>query len=70
MHLVQLFGYSSYSMYYLYVLIRSLCVLLTQLEFKGNFYPFLREFFVVFRNPDTAYVLRKKSWNPYPPHYF
>lgn len=59
-----------YSMYYLYVLIRALCVLLTQLELKGNFYPFLREFFVVFRNPDRAYILRKRSWNPYPPYYF
>jgi hypothetical protein len=59
-----------YSMYYLYVLVRELCELCAELECKGRFYPFLREFFVVFRNPSRSWILRKKSWNPHAPFHF
>jgi hypothetical protein len=59
-----------YSMYYLYVVVRELCDLCAELEWQGRFYPYLREFFVVFRNPDRSWILRKKSWNPHAPFHF
>lgn len=59
-----------YSMYYVYTIIRFLCEILSELEWKGQFYPFLREYFVVFLNPEKQYVLNKKSWNPLPPYRF
>jgi hypothetical protein len=59
-----------YSMYYLYVIVRFLSKLCTELEFHGDFFPFLREFFMIFRNPEKDEILRKKSWNPHAPYRF
>jgi hypothetical protein len=59
-----------YSMFYLYQIAYFLSQLLTELEYAGNFFPYLREFFVVFRNDDRRYILRKKSWNPVSPYHF
>lgn len=59
-----------YSMYYIYVIVRFLSNLLADLQHEERLYPFLQEFFVVFRNSDKSYVLNKKSWNPNPPYKF
>jgi len=59
-----------YSMYYLYILIRYLSQLLQFLEEKGEFYPFLREFFMIFMVEKREEIIRKKSWNPFPPYKF
>ena len=59
-----------YSMYYVYVLVRYLAELLGLLEAEGRFYPYLREFFMVFLNDNRDAILRKKSWNPFPPYHF
>lgn len=59
-----------YSVYYLYVIIRYLSNLCLHLEYLGNFYPMLHEYFMIFRHDDDSYVLRKKSWNPNPPYHF
>jgi hypothetical protein len=56
-----------YSMYYLYTIVRFFINLLTELGYKGNFYPYLREFFAIFNNADKDYILRKKVWNPMSP---
>lgn len=60
----------TYSRYYLYDLVRLACNTLTELEYKGGLYPHLREFFFLFMNDDKQWILRKKSWNPYPPYNF
>lgn len=59
-----------YSMYYVYTIIRYLCQLLKFLECKGNYYPYLRENFVIFEVEERNYILQKKSWNPLPPYKF
>jgi len=59
-----------YSMYYVYIIIRYLSNLLKTLEYKGQFYPFLREFFIIFMIENRGEILRKKSWNPLPPYKF
>lgn len=59
-----------YSKYYLYTLVRFVCEIQRELEYKGNFYPYLREFFTLFTSRDRRWVLHKKSWNPYPPYHF
>ncbi|HBG19302.1 MAG TPA: hypothetical protein DDY32_08525 [Desulfobulbaceae bacterium] len=56
-----------YSMYYVYVIIRYLTKLLIYLEDKGSFFPFLQEYFVIYRDEDRSEILRKKSWNPLQP---
>ncbi len=53
-----------YSMYYIYVISRFLADLLGSLEAKGQFYPFLRESFVIFQCDSKPYILRRKTWNP------
>jgi hypothetical protein len=53
-----------YSMYYLYVLARILSELLADLEYKGGYFPYLREFFWVFMLDDKRRVLAKKTWSP------
>ena len=53
-----------YSMYYLYTIARFFSNLCAGLEEKGNFYPYLREFFLIFRINDKSQVLGKKIWNP------
>jgi hypothetical protein len=53
-----------YSMFYLYTVARFLSELCSELEYKGNFYPYLREFFVLFRIEDNRYVLNRKRWLP------
>lgn len=59
-----------YSMYYVYIIIRYLSLLLKSLEHKGEFFPFLREFYVIFMIENRSKILRKKSWNPLPPYKF
>lgn len=59
-----------YSMYYVYIIVRYLSNLLKTLEYKGQFYPFLREFFFIFMIENRSEILRKKSWNPLPPYKF
>ncbi len=59
-----------YSRYYLYIIIRFACNVLKELEFKGNFYPCLREFFWLYMIKERSDILRKSSWNPHPPYYF
>ena len=54
-----------YSVYYIYILIRFLSKLLTELEYKGNFYPNLREFFWIFEIEDKSVILRRKTWDIY-----
>jgi len=56
-----------YSMYYLYTIARFLSNLCAELEYKGNFYPCLREFFTIFRINDKRLILRTKIWNPKSP---
>ncbi len=53
-----------YSMYYLYTVARFLSDLCYELESKGNFYPYLHEFFVIFAVHDKKHILRKKTWIP------
>jgi hypothetical protein len=59
-----------YSMYYIYVAIRFIAELFISLEYCGNFFPCLREFFILFNNNSKTEILRKKSWNPNPPYKF
>ena len=53
-----------YSMYYLYTIARFLSNLCAALEYKGNFYPYLREFFAIFIVEDKKQILGKKTWLP------
>ncbi len=59
-----------YSVYYIYVIVRFLSNLLEKLEDTGNFFPYLSEYFTIFRITDKSYILRKKSWNPIRPYHF
>jgi hypothetical protein len=59
-----------YSKYYLYSLVRFVCDIQRELEYKGNFFPCLREFFPLFTSRDRERILKKKSWNPFPPYHF
>jgi len=54
-----------YGMFYLYSIVRFLSNLLWHLD--KNYYPMVSEYFVIFRNPDNAYVKGRKTWNPYEP---
>ena len=54
-----------YSVYYVYILIRFLSKLLTELEYKGNFYPYLREFFQIFEIEDKSVIIGRKTWDIY-----
>jgi hypothetical protein len=51
-----------YSMYYLYTISRFLSNLLARLESKGTFYPYLSEFFMIFRCDDKNDILQTKIW--------
>jgi hypothetical protein len=59
-----------YSMYYLYLVSRFAAEVLRELEFQGNAFPALHEYFAVFTNSDKRYILGRKSWNPAPPYRF
>jgi len=59
-----------YSKYYVYSIVCFVCDIQRELEYKGEFFPYLREFFVLFTNQDRNWILRKKSWNPFPPYRF
>lgn len=59
-----------YSRLYLLALVKYVCNVLRELEYKGNFYPCLREFFPVFTGGNRKDDLKKKSWNPFPPYHF
>lgn len=59
-----------YSRLYLLAQVKYVCNVLRQLEYKGNFYPCLREFFPVFTGGNRKDDLKKKSWNPFPPYHF
>ena len=52
-----------YSMFYVFCIVRFLSELLWHLD--KNLYPFVSEYFVDFRQPDDAYVKRRKVWNLY-----
>lgn len=54
-----------FSSYYLYCLARFACQVLVELEYAGNFFPCLREFFPLFTSDDRAWILSRKSWDPY-----
>ncbi|SDN72057.1 hypothetical protein SAMN05720382_10735 [Polaromonas sp. JS666] len=54
-----------FSMYYLYQLSRFACEVLRELEYEGNFFPTLREFFPLFMSDEKAWVLSRKTWDPY-----
>lgn len=54
-----------FSMYYLYCLSRFVCQVLVELEYEGNFFPTLREFFPLFTSDDRAWILARKTWDPY-----
>lgn len=51
-----------YSMFYMYRIIRVIANALGTIESEGGFYPFLSEFFILFRCPDDSYVKTKKRW--------
>ena len=59
-----------YSMFYSFLLVRGICDVLRELEYKGNFFPCLREFFAVFNQTDKNFILSRKTWNPMPPYHF
>lgn len=59
-----------YSTYYTYVIINFLVNVLRDLEFQERSFPMMHEYFMIFGNDDTRYILRKKSWNPNPPFHF
>ena len=56
-----------YSMYYLYTIANVLCSICSELEYKGNYLPYLREFYPLFMNDNRRYVLNRKTWNPMRP---
>lgn len=53
-----------FSMYYLYTIARFFSKQCAELEFKGNYFPCLREFFMIYMNEDKKYILGRKMWNP------
>jgi hypothetical protein len=59
-----------YSMFYLYEINRFLCDLLCELHHEGNLFPYLPDFFAVFRHNDKSHIIKIKSWNPNPPYRF
>lgn len=59
-----------YSMFYAFLLVRGICDVLRELEYKGKFFPCLREFFAVFNQTDKNFILSRKTWNPMPPYHF
>ena len=59
-----------YSKVYLFAIVRFLSRLHAELEYKGAFLPYLREFFATFLIEDEEHVLEKASWNPIPPYHF
>lgn len=59
-----------YGRYYLYQIVRMVCDIQRELEYKGNFFPYLREFFSIFVNTDRDWILSRKTWNPFPPYHF
>lgn len=59
-----------YAKFYLYQIIRSICEIQRELEYKGEFYPYLQEYFMIFRSTERNWILRKKTWNPFPPYHF
>ena len=56
-----------YSMYYFYLIIKYTADILRELEWKGNFFPCLREFFAIFNNDNKQFILSRKTWNLYKP---
>lgn len=54
-----------FSLYYLYRLSRFACQVLIELEYAGNFFPNLREFFPLFTSDDRAWILARRTWDPY-----
>lgn len=52
-----------YSMFYLYCIVRFLSNLLYHLD--SGYFPFVSEYFVMFRNPDDTYVKTRRTWNIY-----
>ncbi len=55
----------NYSRYYLYRISRFACNVLRELEYIGNFYPKLSEFFILFNSDERSWILKRKTWNPY-----
>lgn len=59
-----------YSKFYLFIIVRFLTRIFVELEYKGRYFPFLREFFTIFLAEDEGQILAKTSWNPIPPYHF
>lgn len=59
-----------YGMLYLFKIIYFLREILSEIEYKGNLFPYLREYFTIFNQNNLEYVKSKKTWNPLPPYKF
>ena len=53
-----------YGVFYLYKLSGFPVRMLNELEWRGNYYPYLHEFFPLFWGLDRKKILRKKIWDP------